>query len=128
LHAFQGDGDAAEVACAEARACSPVDPLGYLFDAIAASAAFTNRRYEAAIQLAQRARRADRYHASSVRVLAMSLALLGQSAKAAEVARELLQIEPHLTVSGYLARAPSASFEVGRRCAEALRMIGIPES
>lgn len=126
LHAFTADGAAAERDCAEALACSPLDPMRHFFLSISATAAFTNRRYDSAVELARASRRHDRYHASTVRVLAMSLALGGRLEEARGVAEELLRIEPHLTVQRYLQRTPSAGFEVGERCAEGLRLAGVP--
>lgn len=127
LHAFRSEGEAAELACAQAIRCSPLDPHRHFFYAISATAAFTNHQYEKAVSLAQLARNGDRYHASTVRVLAMSLAMLGRGQDARAVGQELISIEPNLTVERYLSRTPSANYEVGARCARALREAGIPQ-
>lgn len=126
LHAFTSEGEQAERDCAEALACSPLDPMRHFFLSISATAAFTNRAYDKAVDLALASRRHDRYHASTVRVLAMSLALGGRLDEARDVGTELLRIEPGLTVDAYLRRTPSARFEVGERCAEGLRLAGVP--
>ena len=42
------------------------------------------------------------------------------------MAAELLKREPSLTVSGYLARHPAASFWTGQTWARALRLAGVP--
>lgn len=126
LHAFMADGEQAERDCAEALACSPLDPMRHFFLSISATAAFTHRQYDKAVALARASRRHDRYHASTVRVLAMSLALGGRLEEARAVGEELMRIEPALTVARYLQRAPSAGFEVGERCAEGLRLAGVP--
>lgn len=126
LHAFMSDGEAAERDCAEALACTPLDPMRHFYQAISASAAFTNSAYDRAIDLAQASRRLDRYHASTVRVLAMSLALAGRLDEAKRVGLELMQLDPALTVERYMARAPSAGFEVCTRCAEGLSLAGVP--
>jgi adenylate cyclase len=128
LESFEGNGRAAVDACSEAIACSPLDPTRNLFYTIAASAAFTDMKYEKAIEWAQKARRYDRYHASTIRTLAMSFALSGNLTSAREMKDELLRIEPNLSIKTYLARTPSANFDVGRRCAEGLRIAGIPEA
>lgn len=127
LHAFRGEGADAEAACAQAVLCSPMDPRQHFFEAISATAAFTNERYDVAISKAHKALQGDRYHASSLRVLAMSLAMDGRVDEGRSVAAELLRIEPSLTIERYLSRTPSAAYEVGRRCATALRAVGIPE-
>ena len=100
--------------------------MRHFFLSISATAAFTNHDYDRAVDLARASRRHDRYHASTVRVLAMALALSGRIDQAREVASELLQVEPTLTEERYLARTPSAGFEVGARCAEGLRLAGVP--
>lgn len=126
LHAFMSEGDAAERNCAEALACTPFDPMRHFYLAISATAAFTNRRYGRAVDMALESRRHDRYHASTVRVLAMALALDGRVDEAQRVGKELLDLDPALTVERYVARAPSAGFEVCERCAEGLSLAGVP--
>lgn len=126
LHAFTSEGEQAERDCAEALACSPLDPMRHFYLSISATAAFTHRHYDKAVQLAQASRRHDRYHASTVRVQAMALALGGRLEEARAVGQELMGIEPTLTVERYLQRTPSAGFEVGERCAEGLRLAGVP--
>lgn len=127
LNAFQGHGEPAERACAEALACSPLDPMRHYFLTHAAGAAFTNHNYGSAVELAEASLRHNRFHASTLRVLAMSLALGGRLVEARRAGQELLRIDPHLTVAGYLQRAPSARYEVGQRCAEGLRLAGVPQ-
>jgi adenylate cyclase len=41
--------------------------------------------------------------------------------------RELLRLQPTLTVSGWLKSSPAASYEIGRRAAEVWRQAGVPE-
>ena len=57
----------------------------------------------------------------------MSLAMTGQVVEGREMAKEMLKIDPSLTISTYMNRTPSADYEVGKRCADALRLVGIPE-
>jgi adenylate cyclase len=128
LESFEGNGKAAVDACLEAIACSPIDPTRHLFYAIAASAAFTNQEYNRAIEWGNKSRRYDRYHASTIRTLTMSLALSGRVDEARQMKDELIKIEPTLSIKSYLARAPSANFDIGKRCAEGLRLAGIPET
>ena len=127
LHAFMGRG-AEAVACADrAIELSPLDPLRYYYDSLAASAAFSAGQYHRAAELAARSLKANRTHTSTLRVLAMAQAMGGQLERAVESGRELLKLEPLFSVSRFLDRSPSAQFEMGRICAEALRMAGIPE-
>ncbi|MBX3621656.1 MAG: hypothetical protein KF891_16930 [Rhizobacter sp.] len=127
LHAFQGQGDAAVDAARQALALSPLDPLRYYYDSLAASAALSAGQYEEAARLAQRSLRANRTHSSTWRVLTMAQALSGRANEARLTAQELLKLEPGFTVGQFLARSPSARFDIGRTCAEALREAGVPE-
>lgn len=127
LHAFQGQGEAAVEAANRASQLSPLDPLRYYYDSLAASAALSAGQYEDALTLAQRSLRANRTHTSTVRVLVMSQALTGRVVESRASAKALLELEPGFTVKGFLARSPSARFDIGRICAEALRQAGVPE-
>jgi TolB-like protein/tetratricopeptide (TPR) repeat protein len=127
LHAFRGQGATAVEAAKHAIELSPLDPLRYYYDSLAASAALSAGDYDAALRLASRSLRANRTHTSTLRVLVMAQALSGRIESAKASAGELLKLEPGFTVSGFLRRSPSAEFEIGRRCAEALRLAGISE-
>ena len=127
LHAFQGQGAPAMEAADRAVALSPLDPLRYYYDSVSASAALSAGRYERAIELAQRSLRANRGHSSTLRVLAMAHALSGQLETARQFGAELMRLQPSFTVRAFLARSPSARFEIGRICAEALRQAGVPD-
>lgn len=127
LHAFQGQGAEAEGAALRALELSPLDPLRYYYDSLAASAALSAGHYEHALELAQRSLRANRTHTSTHRVLVMAQALTGRLDDARASVRELLFLDPGFTVRGFLKRSPSARYEIGRICAEALRQAGVPE-
>jgi hypothetical protein len=65
--------------------------------------------------------------AVALRLLAASLASSGQNDRAREVVKELLNVEPHLTISGLKSRLQMAHEEVWKRFAEALHSAGLPE-
>jgi adenylate cyclase len=127
LHAFMGDGAEAVRGTEHALRLSPLDPLRYFYDSLAATAAMSAGNYERAIELAQRSLRANRVHTSTLRVLAIAQAQLGRLDDARQTVKDLLAIDPTLTVSSYLERSPSGAYETGRVWSEALRRAGVPE-
>lgn len=126
LQAFQGEGGEAVAACERARQLSPLDPLRYFYDALAASAALTAEQYERAAELARRSLRLNCSHLSTHRTLTAALELAGHHDEAAMAAQELLARDPGLTVSSFLARTPGRDFAVGQRIGKALRDAGVP--
>jgi TolB-like protein/tetratricopeptide (TPR) repeat protein len=127
LHAFKGEGSNALEGTEQALRLSPLDPLRYFYESLAATAALSAGHYDDAIELAQSSLRANRTHTSTLRALAISQVLLGRLENARETVRELLKLEPTLTVRGYLERSPSTTFETGKVWSAALRAAGVPE-
>jgi class 3 adenylate cyclase/TolB-like protein/Tfp pilus assembly protein PilF len=127
LHAFKSEGELAVEATEQALRLSPLDPLRYFYDSLAATAALSAGRYERAIELARRSLRANRTHTSTLRALAISQVQIGDATGARETVRELMRLEPTLTVSKYLERSPASGFETGRIWSEALRQAGLPD-
>jgi len=127
LHAFKSEGDLAVEATEHALRLSPLDPLRYFYESLAATAALSAGRYERAVELARRSLRANRTHTSTLRALAISQMQLGDANGAKETVRELMRLEPTLTVSSYLERSPASGFETGRIWSEALRRAGLPD-
>ena len=126
LWAFQGRGREAMEETARAVALSPLDPWRYYYDSLCATAALSAREYERAISLARRSLRANRTHASTLRVIAIAASELGRMVEARDSVAELRELDPSLTVSGYLARSPAKNFETSRIWAEALRRAELP--
>ena len=126
LWAFQGRGHEAMEETERAVALSPLDPWRYYYDSLCATAALSARDYERAIALARRSLRANRTHASTLRVIAISASELGRMDEARDSVAELRELDPSLTVSGYLARSPARNFETSRIWAEALRRAELP--
>jgi adenylate cyclase len=127
VHAFKGEGDQATVCANQAMALSPLDPMRYYYDSLAATAALSAADFPKAIELAMRSLRANRTHTSTLRVLAIAHAQLEQIDEAREWVRVLRETEHGLTVRSYLARSPAAAFDTGRSWAEALRRAGLPD-
>ncbi len=65
--------------------------------------------------------------AVALRVLAASLACQGQKDRAQEAIRELLKIEPNLTISSLQPRMRMQHESVWKSFSEALRLAGLPE-
>jgi adenylate cyclase len=123
---FRGDGAAAVNASEKALALSPVDPLKYFFDALAASAALADERFERAIELASSSLKANSAHLSTWRVLAIAQSLSGRDVDARATVTELLRRDPGLTADRFLARSPGGRYPIGRRFADALVSAGVP--
>jgi class 3 adenylate cyclase/tetratricopeptide (TPR) repeat protein len=126
VHAFSDEGDQA-IACADrALMLSPLDPLRYYFDSLAAAAAVAAGQTGRAIELAERSLLANSMHSSTYRTLAIAQVLEGRGAAAAETVARLMALEPGLTIDRYLLRAPAGDSAIGRRFAEALALAGVP--
>ncbi|MHB2169666.1 BTAD domain-containing putative transcriptional regulator [Alsobacter sp. R-9] len=127
LHTFRGEGEPALNSAERALLLSPLDPRRWYYDALAASAAVSAQDYERAVALARRSIRANRTHSSTFRALTIALSLAGRVDEARQAARDLLTLQPDLTVSAYRERHPSGAFAIGDRLAQALRIAGVPE-
>ena len=126
LWAFQGRGDEAVEETSRAVELSPLDPWRYYYDSLRATAALAARDYERAIELAQRSLRSNRTHASTLRVMTIASSELGRLDEAHESLAKLRELDPSLTVSGYLARSPAAPYETGKIWSQALQRAGLP--
>ena len=91
-----------------------------------AVAAVSEADYPKAIRWAERALAQNRRFAVALRALAVAHVGLGQPERARQAVAELLEIEPELTVSGFLARIPFPVAALGQRYAEALALAGLP--
>ena len=127
LHAFKSEGQRAVDHTERALKLSPLDPHRYLYNSLAATACVAAGRYHQALDLAQRSLRSNRKHTSTWRVITIAQWQLGQFDEARSSAKELLALQPALTVSSWLKGSPAADFPVGRMAAEVLRQAGIPE-
>jgi adenylate cyclase len=126
LHAFKGEGESAVAQTDTALSLSPLDPLKYYFDSLAATAAMSAGRYDRAIELAQRSLRANRSHTSTLRALAISQVQMGQVKAAQESMQQMLKLEPGFTVSQYRVHSPTSHYAFGEICTKALLRAGAP--
>jgi adenylate cyclase len=126
LHAFRGQGKEAVRHTRHALKLSPLDPLRYYFESLAATAALSAGQYQRALNLAQRSLRLNSTHGSTLRVLVVALWHLGREEEARARAADVLKLEPGFTVSTFLQRSPSAPFAIGRFIADTLEQAGVP--
>jgi adenylate cyclase len=126
LRAYVGDADVAAQDAERAISLSPLDPLRYFFDSLAATAMLASGRWERAVELAHRSLRANRYHASTWRTLAYALVELGRLDEARAAVDALREIDPGLTVSAFRDRFPGRDGPMGEPWAQALAAAGLP--
>lgn len=127
MHAFQGKGDTAVEHTERALQLSPLDPLRYYYESLAATAAHCAGKYERAIALAESSLKANQMHSSTLRSLVVAQVQLGRMDDARKTMIKMRSLEPNLTVRSYLMRHPSSYYETGKIWAEALRKAGLPD-
>lgn len=126
VHAFRGEGVLAVDHAQRAMSLSPLDPMLYYYEALAASAEASAGRFDAAIELAKRSLARNALHASTLRILAISYAMVDRVEDARAIVRRMLDLEPEFTVDRFLRRSPSADYPIGRTFAAALARAGVP--
>jgi tetratricopeptide (TPR) repeat protein len=123
-----GDPEKAIELYRRADRLSPRDPRGWLITAGLSAAHFNCGRFEEAILSAEAALVLNPRFTVALRVLAASLAKLGQHERAGAAAVKLLDIEPQFTLSGFRARMRFLDETPwGGAFLEALRLAGLPE-
>lgn len=127
LHAFKDEGELAVEGTERALALSPLDPMRYFYDSLAATAAASAGHHDRAIELGRRSLRSNRTHTSTYRALAIAQALSGRIEDARETVRQLLALEPGFTLASFVARSPTSRFGHGQRLVQALRTAGVPD-
>lgn len=127
MHSFCGEGSQALSAANRALELSPLDPLSYYYQSLAASAALTAGDLTRAVAMAKASRRLNCMHLSNYRVLAIAFGLQGDIENAQPIVMELLRLDPQFTVRKFLERSPGAGTPLGTRFAHAMRFVGVPE-
>jgi adenylate cyclase len=126
MHAFRGEGQAAENAGDRALALTPLDPMRHYYDSLAATAALGAANYTRAEQLAQRSMRANRAHPSTYRALAIAQAMQGQTEAARNTVDGLLQLSPNYRVSDFKVLSGFSAGPLRDVFSEALTSAGLP--
>jgi TolB-like protein len=110
-----------------AERLSPRDPRGWFISAGMAATHFYEGRFDEAVLWAQKALNHNPRFAIALRFLAASLARQGEADKAEAVVREILDIEPELTLTKLRARLMFLSDWCWCRYSEGLRSAGLPQ-
>jgi TolB-like protein/Flp pilus assembly protein TadD len=110
-----------------AERLSPRDPRAWYMASAAALAHFAAGRFEEAVACAKRTLAQNPRFTRTLRVLAASLAKLGQIEGARQVMQDMLRIEPHLTVTKLRWRLRHMDESVLSPFLEGLRLAGLPE-
>lgn len=125
-HSFRGEGAQALEHAQRASRLSPLDPSRHYYLSILASAQLTARDYEGAAASARQSLRMNHEHVSTHRVLAIALAMSGRHEEARASVRQVLRLEPRLTVAEYVSRSPGAQSGLARTFGDALHAAGLP--
>lgn len=125
LHAFQGDGNKAVADTSKAISISPFDPYKYYYYSLAGTAHMCAENYDKAIELSTKSLRLNQEHASTLRVLSMSLWKVGKHRESRECACALLKMQPEFTVSKWLRDTPFVA-PIAADLASTLLAAGIP--
>lgn len=126
-HAFDGAPALAVQASDTALALSPLDPLRYYYESLAASSHLCAGQLDRAIALCESSLRQNRHHPSTWRAYIAALHAAGEGARAREAALCLLEIAPQTTVRAYLERSAGAQTALGERVASGMAAAGIPQ-
>lgn len=123
---FRGDGPTALNYVDRAIRLSPLDPARHFYDALSAGAALAAGEHERAVTDARASLAQNDHHVSTHRVLAIALSLSGRMDEARTEVKRLLELEPGLTVEGFVARSPGAASGLAQRFGNALADAGLP--
>jgi TolB-like protein len=127
IEIMRGNQAAGRTMIERAQRLSPRDPRGWFTSGAMAIAAIADENYLEAIQWAEKALTRNRRFAVALRVLIVALVKLDKKDRAGTIVRELLEVEPELTISGFFNRIPFPRDTMATTYAEALRAAGVPE-
>jgi TolB-like protein len=125
-HSFLDQPQEAVHASTRALELSPLDPLLYYFESLAASSRIAAGQHGEAIRLCERSLRRNVTHLHTHRALITALWADGQQQRARDAAQRLLMLKRDYTVAEFERQATSASTAFGRLMSEALRGAGVP--
>ena len=128
IHAARNQPEAAIEAIERARRLSPFDPLLSLYAAYSiAFAHLAARRFEQAIEWADRSLHEQPHMVQTMRVKIVALAHLGRLREARAELGRVLAIDPKLTIAGFREYAHFFAAEVLELYVAGLRLAGLPE-
>jgi len=127
IHATRNQPEAAIDAIERARRLSPFDPYTFHYAFSIAIAHLAARRFEQAIEWADRALHDQPRFVSAMRVKVAALAHLGRLDEARTELGRVLAIDPKLTIAGYRVFSHYLAPEVLELFVTGLRLAGLPE-
>ena len=127
IHGLRNEPEAAIEALERARRLSPFDPYTFFYALNIAVAHLAARRFEQAIEWADRALHDQPRTVSAMRVKVAALAHLGHLDAARTEVSRLLAIDPKLTIAGYREYLQMAAPEVLELLVTGMRLAGLPE-
>ena len=127
IHAWRNQPEAAIEAIERARRLSPFDPHTFRNAHNLAIAHLAARRFEQAIEWADRALHVQPRTVTAMRVKVAALAHLGQIDEARAELSRALAIDPKLTIAGFRGSAHYQAPEVLELYVTGLRLAGLPE-
>ncbi len=127
-HAWMGEGGRAVEEINKAMALSPYDPLMYAYSGIAGMAYLADGQYERAVECARRCMRENETYTHAYRLLAIASQLAGREEQARDAVRQLLKLEPRLTVESFRKRYPGSASPHADLYCHALAAAGLPVS
>src|SRR5262249_46818449 len=125
--AMSGNSEKALELLMRAQRMSRRDPRGWQTTATIALAHFVGGHFQEAASFANRALLHNPRYGAPLRVLAASLALLGQPDKAAEPLRRLHKVDPQLSLSTLRVRLAFMHDRVWNQLAQGLKLAGMLE-
>ena len=127
IHASRNQPEAAIEAVEQARRLSPFDPYSAFYAVTIAIAHLAARRFEHAIEWADRALHEQPRMVQTMRVKIVASAHLGHLDEACAELSRVLAIDPKLTIAGFRAYGRSSAPEVLELYVTGLRLAGLPE-
>jgi tetratricopeptide (TPR) repeat protein len=126
LETFCDNGPEAVRLTERGYALSPCDPREPFFQTLSAGSYVAGGQYGKAVEIAEASLRRNPRHLSAHRCRVLGLQLGSRDAEARSAARDLLKIDPGLTVDGYLKHHPAGQSDLGCKLGQALKEAGIP--
>jgi TolB-like protein len=108
-HSWIGNGSRAVEEINRATALSPYDPLMYAYNSIAGMAYLADGQYERAVEFGLRSIGENRTYTGSYRTLVLACMLGGREVEAQAHLRQLLKLEPDLTIERFRRRFPGSA-------------------
>ena len=127
IHALRNEPEAAIEAIERARRLSPFDRHAFGYAVNIAVAHLVARRFEQAIEWADRALHDQPRTVVGMRAKVVALAHLGHLDKARAELSRVLAIDPKLTIAGFREQAVYQAPEVLELYVDGLRLAGLPE-